>query len=108
VVIVALVWGRRQGRGPENRQFSPDETGEVGDWWSRLMKTGAGVGRRRASGEICLKLSNGWTGEFGHGLFRPNPTHMIRFAQVFPDRPVVIGLARRRREGLEQPNLPSR
>jgi predicted nuclease of restriction endonuclease-like (RecB) superfamily len=54
------------------------------------------LGHKRAAygDEICSTLSNELTVEFGSGLSRPNLTRMIRFAEVFPDRPVVLALAR--------------
>src|SRR4051812_14366226 len=44
--------------------------------------------------EICSTLSNELAVEFGHGYSRPNLTRMIRFAEVFPDREVVVALSR--------------
>jgi predicted nuclease of restriction endonuclease-like (RecB) superfamily len=45
--------------------------------------------------EICSTLSNELAVEFGNGYSRPNLTRMIRFAEVFPDREVVMALSRR-------------
>lgn len=44
--------------------------------------------------EICSTLSNELTPEFGSGFSRPNLTRMIRFAEVFPDRAIVLQAAR--------------
>jgi DUF1016 N-terminal domain len=44
--------------------------------------------------EICSTLSNELAVEFGNGYSRPNLTRMIRFAEVFPDREVVVTLSR--------------
>ena len=44
--------------------------------------------------EICSTLSNELAVEFGSGYPRPNLTQMIRFAEVFPAREVVVTLSR--------------
>jgi uncharacterized protein DUF1016 len=50
--------------------------------------------RRAAYGdEICSTLSNELAVEFGNGYSRPNLTRMIRFAEVFPNREVVVTLS---------------
>jgi len=43
--------------------------------------------------EICSTLSNELAVEFGNGYSRPNLTRMIRFAEVFPNREVVVTLS---------------
>lgn len=44
--------------------------------------------------EICSTPSNELAVEFGNGYLRPNLTRMIRFAEVFPAREVVVTLSR--------------
>ena len=44
--------------------------------------------------EICSTLSNELAIEFGNGFSRPNLTRMIRFAEVFADREIVVSLSR--------------
>jgi predicted nuclease of restriction endonuclease-like (RecB) superfamily len=53
-----------------------------------LKEARAGYGE-----EICSTLSNELAAEFGTGFSRPNLTRMIRFAEVFPEREIVVALS---------------
>jgi hypothetical protein len=50
--------------------------------------------RTRDGEQIISTLPNELAAEVGTGFSEPNPSRMMRFAQVFPDRQIVAALSR--------------
>ncbi|MBZ0274468.1 PDDEXK nuclease domain-containing protein [bacterium] len=65
-------------------------------YWSigeRIKRETIGEGRAAYGQEIVYALSRQLSREFGSGFSRPNLFNMIKFAEVFPDRPIVHALS---------------
>ena len=65
---------------------------EVGD---RLRREVLQDGRAEYGRQAVARLAEELTREFGSGYSRANLFHMARFAEAFPDRPLVMALAER-------------
>jgi hypothetical protein len=65
-------------------------------YWSigeRIRREILGEQRAAYGEQIVLTVSRQLTAEYGRGFSRPNLFHMIRFAEVYPDRQIVQTLS---------------
>jgi predicted nuclease of restriction endonuclease-like (RecB) superfamily len=66
-------------------------------YWSigeRIRKDILAFERAAYGEQIVDALSRQLSGDYGRGFSRPNLFHMVRFAETFPNRPIVYALSR--------------